>query len=304
MSITPFRLISAQKPALLFYFLLAFFFFSLQGYSQTTSFTTGQWNTGGTWVGDMVPAPGADIVIAAGHTVTIDVNIDINSLTVESGASLIVADATGPFTAMISGDFSNLGTVTFLNGTGEVNVTFDNSSTVVISGIGTFTNFNDLSIDGTGNVINVNEFTVAGDFSIGQTQSNISFSSNNTNLTFLGNFSLFNSASFSSTQSTMNFDGVNPQTLDLIGGTVELNNIDFEGASRKTVNGNLTTNGGTVEVFAGAILEDQNPGNVHTFYNLEVNDQNALDLNGSTINFMGGEVRFGPNTDTDGSIDF
>ncbi len=271
--------------------------------AQTTSQMTGPWNTGSTWAGGFVPAPGADVVIASGHVVTIDVNTDVNSLTIESGASLIVADATGPFTMNISGDLANQGTLTLLSGggTGEVNVTFDNSTTIVISGSGTST-FNDLTIDGTGNIINVNAFTASGDFSVGPTNSNLSFTSNNTNLTFLGNFSLANTSSFSTSGSTTSFDGTSAQTIDLSGGSAEFNNIDFDGNSVKTINGNITTTGGTVQLLGTTSLTDQAPGNVHTLYNLEVNSTNALNLAGSTLNFQGGEIRFGDGVGDDGTV--
>ena len=240
---------------------------SFISFSQTISTTTGPWNTGATWVGGVVPAPGADVVIAAGHAVTIDVNTDVNSLTVEATASLIVADATGPFTMNISGDLANQGTITFLSGggTGEVNTTFDNTTTVVISGSGTST-FNDLTIDGTGNVINVNAFTASGNFAVGTSNSNLSFTSNNTGLIFLGDFTLANSASFASSGSTTSFDGTSAQLIDLGGGSATFNNVDFDGNSVKTINGNLTTTGGTVQLLGTTSVTDQSPGNVHTVH--------------------------------------
>lgn len=279
--------------------LLTLLLLANSSFSQTTSSVTGPWNTGATWVGGLVPAPGADVIIAAGDAVTIDVNIDVNSLTIEAGGSLIVANGTGPFSLNISGDLVNLGTLTFLNGTGEVNVIYDNGATAVIAGSGA-TNFNDLTISGGGNLINNLPFDVLGDFII----DGVEFTSNGTGVTFLGDFTLVSSASYETTGSTTNFDGSVAQALDFSGGTVSFNNIDFDGGGTKTINGNLFTNGGTVEVFAGTVIADLSPGNTHTIYNLEVNDQNALDLSGSTVNFMGGEIRFGANVNTDGTIDF
>ena len=283
-----------------FLFLIVLLLFAASPtFSQSTSSTSGPWNDAATWVG-AIPSAGDDIIIAAGHTVTIDVNIDVNSLTIETGASLIVADATGPFTANISGDVANLGTIAFLSGagTGEVNVTFDNTTTIVVSGSGT-TTFNDVIASG-GSIINVVSYTVSGDFTV----SGVEFTSNNTNTIYLGNFVLSGGATFSTSVSTTSFDGTSSQLIDLSGGTAAFNNIDFDGNSAKTINGDLFTTGGTVQLLGTTSITDQAAGNTHTFYNLEVNDQNAVALSGSTVNFLGGEIRFGDNEGTDGTINF
>ena len=66
---------------------------SLAGWQATTaaasyiSAQTGNWNTGTTWVGGSVPSANSDVTIANGHTVTIDVDIAVNNLTVGQGAS-------------------------------------------------------------------------------------------------------------------------------------------------------------------------------------------------------------------------
>ncbi|MEQ9404511.1 MAG: T9SS type A sorting domain-containing protein [Cyclobacteriaceae bacterium] len=233
------------------------------------------------------------------------VSFSTGNFTIQSNGSVVVDNPGAATTHIlnISGDYAGTGSLVLSNGNGVVNTTLNNTSTVVISGSGT-NDFNDLSIDGNGNVINVSPFTVLGVFSIGATQSNISFTSNSVGITFSGNFTLANSASFSTSGSTTLFDGAVAQTLDFSGGTAVFNNIDFDGGGTKTINGNLTTNGGTVQVINGTTIADQSAGNTHTLYNLEVNNQNALDLTGSTINFMGGEIRFGDNTATDGTIDF
>lgn len=48
---------------------------------------TGNWGTGSTWVGGVVPTNNADVTIANGHTVTINTNITVNHLTVGQGTS-------------------------------------------------------------------------------------------------------------------------------------------------------------------------------------------------------------------------
>src|SRR5205809_1015149 len=71
-------------------FLLLFILFSSNLIGQTITSTAGggNWNTGSTWVGGIVPGAGSDVVIANSATVTIDVNTAaINSLSVGQGTS-------------------------------------------------------------------------------------------------------------------------------------------------------------------------------------------------------------------------
>ena len=63
--------------------LTGFFLFNLSCFPATiTSNTTGNWNTGSTWVGGIVPSSTDDVVIAATHTVTINTTDSCKNLTV------------------------------------------------------------------------------------------------------------------------------------------------------------------------------------------------------------------------------
>ncbi|MDA0195346.1 MAG: hypothetical protein O2887_14320 [Bacteroidetes bacterium] len=107
------------------FFLLAFLSIFFSGYSATfTSTQSGDWDVGTTWVGSVAPGPTDDVVIAAGHTVTLTgpetidfivinfggfFDYDGNVLTVTTPASI------SPFISVKNGDW-DIGT-TWLNTT-------------------------------------------------------------------------------------------------------------------------------------------------------------------------------------------
>lgn len=59
--------------------------FSVEG-AVFTSAQSGNFSNGSTWIGGNPPGYGDDIVIAAGHTVTLDGNVTVFNITIESGA--------------------------------------------------------------------------------------------------------------------------------------------------------------------------------------------------------------------------
>ena len=72
------------------------------------SANTGNWNTGATWVGGVVPSTNADVTIANGHIVTLDVNASLNSLTIGQGLSgtLHIGNSTTALSLTVSGDLT------------------------------------------------------------------------------------------------------------------------------------------------------------------------------------------------------
>ncbi len=58
--------------------------------AQKTSTRSGNWNTGSTWVGGVVPASTDEVVIATGHTVTVTANATCCNYYIQSGATLSI----------------------------------------------------------------------------------------------------------------------------------------------------------------------------------------------------------------------
>jgi acetyl esterase len=59
-------------------------------FADITSLATGKWNAPGTWVGGVVPGAGDNVIIAAGHTVTLDVtNAQCNDLTIMGSSAIL-----------------------------------------------------------------------------------------------------------------------------------------------------------------------------------------------------------------------
>jgi hypothetical protein len=148
---------------------------SLGGWQATsaaasfTSTATGSWNAAATWFGGIVPTPNSDVTIANGHIVTIDVNINVNNVTVATGGTLQIGNDANARTLNVLGNITvNAGAVFkvnaasttsghILNLTGNIlnngtfdlgpspttrcQTTFNRSGTQFISGTGATTRF-------------------------------------------------------------------------------------------------------------------------------------------------------------------
>ncbi len=94
-----------MKRILLF---LAFIGFCSLGICQTiTSNGSGNWSTGATWVGGAAPGAGNDVVIAAGHTVTVTSATTASSININAGGTLIISGVT----VTITNNATNSGTI-------------------------------------------------------------------------------------------------------------------------------------------------------------------------------------------------
>ena len=172
--------------------LLIFTFSTVQAATKTST-GTGNWNTAGTWSPSGVPGIGDDVIIAATHTVTIDVNTNsLASLTI-SGTLTIgdnntnrIVTVTGNITINSGGIFQSAGNGgndltsagnlinngTFdMNTAGDADVTFSSTAAnQTVSGTGGTTDFNLIIINNTGaannNIVEISStnFTVPTDF--------------------------------------------------------------------------------------------------------------------------------------------
>ncbi|MCA6421885.1 MAG: BspA family leucine-rich repeat surface protein, partial [Flavobacterium sp.] len=162
-------------------------------FSQTTitSVTTGNWNDTATWVGGVVPVSGDNVIIAAGHTVTLVANTDISSgnltltgtialagfnltagslagagnIGTSSGTPLVTVGSNGSITTysgVYSGTGARLtkegsGTLTLLGANSYTGATVINAGTLRLGAADRITNSSALTI-ATGAVFDMNGF--------------------------------------------------------------------------------------------------------------------------------------------------
>ncbi len=133
---------------------IALFIFNSSAFATARSSTGsgGSWNATGSWALGVVPVAGDDVTIVTGATVNLNVStVNLNSLTIQSGATLIVT--VNASTLNIAGNIVNDGTLTtWVNETGPM------SGDLVLAANSTWTGV------GTWNLGNINIATFAWEF--------------------------------------------------------------------------------------------------------------------------------------------
>lgn len=81
------------------------------------SISSGNWSNPATWSAGVIPGNNATVTIAAGHTVTLDTNANVGSLTIQSGATWVTSDGnTRTITVPNNGVIINNGTLSSPSG--------------------------------------------------------------------------------------------------------------------------------------------------------------------------------------------
>ena len=159
---------------------------SSQAAATFTSAATGNWSDPATW-GGSVPSPADNIIVAAGHTVTIDAigqgaqsvtvagtltfgatptELQAKDLTVETGGLVNVFAGTSTKTLRVSGNLVNNGRINTLAGTSNSTLNLNGTTTQTVSGTGVW--------GGTVSAVGTtNEVGVIGSLSITNTSSSV-----------------------------------------------------------------------------------------------------------------------------------
>ncbi len=180
-----------------------------------TSAGNGNWNQNGTWVGNVHPVAGDDVIIANGHTVTLTTTETANSLQVGQGVSGIlimgnnnsvrILTITGNVVIMgggtirpanpaqataevlnVGGTFDNSGTFTNTNGNGTIAVTLNGAIGQVIQG-SSITSFLNLTLNNASGLSLSTSFSLSGTLTL--TSGKITTNANKVSLTTAGTIS-------------------------------------------------------------------------------------------------------------------
>jgi hypothetical protein len=242
-----------------------------------TSTGTGNWNTAGTWSPSGVPTSGDDVVVAGGHTVTVDIG------TAEC-LSLVIGNSTNSAATLSFNSGSQLtvgGIVTFGGGgggrSGSANMT--NGGTLAcnsfsVSNLGTWT-------PGTGTVV---------------------FTATNT---IPSGFATFNNLTINGGTTTLGAATTVNGNLIVSSGTLSASSFTLNVKGNFTNNGSFTQGTSTV-VLNGTSAQAVGGSTATTFNNLTLNNSAGASLGASatvngTLTFTSGKLSLGSNDLTVGS---
>lgn len=209
--------------------LLLFFLCFSQLFAATrTSTGTGNWNTPALWTGGIVPVAGDDVIIASGHTVTLDVNspnlltLTVNGTLRLDGYNIDISGAT-----IVSGvlDDNVAGGISTFNGTFTVNA----AGTAQSTGINQW-NFG-------GNITNNGTFNLSG---------NLTYTFTNT-LTIQGSSDLNFGQSTALSTGTIN----SPYTVTVLNSTAW---VSFNGTNNFTISGTLINQNTNFTIIQGNMV--------------------------------------------------
>jgi hypothetical protein len=241
-----------------------------------TSTGSGNWNTAATWSCSHVPTSSDDVVIADGHTVTIDTDASAASITVGQGASGVLtfdstvrsvtvagnvtinsggtfitqASGTATHSLSIGGDLTNNGRFDMSQGGSTLicNVTFGKNGSQTISGSGATFRFNNITLNmGTSNanVLDVQAVITLASGGLTLTNGTFKLSSASTITPFSGSTTIGSTAGFylNHASATSNWGSTGSLTvngsLTIVAGTMTIGAV---------IGNSLTINGATTNV--------------------------------------------------------